>query len=213
MRKIITLTKMMVIALMAAMTFSSCEQDDSYDAETLVAGYWQGYLGVYYQNRWSVSGKSYATEMHFRHNGSYYTSGRGYEVDYDTRNPHVNYAYCTFKWFIVDGEITLIYDDDLWSPVYITDYSLSSSHFYGYIYDGSNRNIKFDFENVATSDWDGRGYEYGRYGDFDYDYYSRRTRGSGEAVADSIPVQDRTLLCNNQEEGARSILSGTFARK
>jgi hypothetical protein len=125
---------MMVIALMAAMTFSSCEQDDSYDAETLVAGYWQGYLGVYYQNRWSVSGKSYATEMHFRHNGSYYTSGRGYEVDYDTRNPHVNYAYCTFKWFIVDGEITLIYDDDLWSPVYITEYSLSSSHFYGYIY-------------------------------------------------------------------------------
>ena len=103
--------------------------------------------------------------------------------------------------------------DDLWSPVYITDYSLSSSHFYGYIYDGSNRNIKFDFENVATSDWDGRGYEYGRYGDFYDDYYSRRTRSNGEAVADSIPVQDRTLLCNNQEEGARSILSGTFARK
>ncbi|MDE6688920.1 MAG: hypothetical protein K2J86_03415 [Prevotella sp.] len=209
MKKIYTFTKMMLIALVAMTAFSSCEQDDSYDAETLCKGYWQGYLGVYYKNHWNVSGEEYATEMHFAHNGSYYTSGRGYEVDYDLRNPYSNYAYCTFKWFIVDGEITLIYDDAIWDPVYIRRYTLHSSHFYGYISDGTTRDIRFEFENVATSEWDGR---YSGYGHHSGPYCSRQAPALGAEASDSVPFINRSEYCvsENGEQGI-SILSGTFA--
>ncbi|MBQ8463103.1 MAG: hypothetical protein IJ544_03185 [Prevotella sp.] len=211
MKKIYTYTKLMLIALMAMTAFTSCEQDDSYDAETLCNGYWQGYLGVYYQNRWHVTGQEYATEMHFTHKGSYYTSGRGYEVDYDTRNPYSNYAYCTFKWFIVDGEITLIYDDAVWDPIYISRYNLYSSRFYGYIYDGTNRNIQFDFQNVATSDWDGRYSGYGQWGDLHY--YSRQAPAIDDETGESVPFVDRSAYCVTEDgEQGVSILSGTFAK-
>lgn len=208
MKKFFTYTKALLIAMMAVMTFTSCEEDDAYDAETLVHGYWQGYLGVYYSNRWHVSGTEYATEMHFTNKGSYYTSGRGYEVDYDTRNPYKNYAYCTFKWFIVDGEITLIYDDDMWNPVYISHYSLYSSRFRGQINDGSGRNIQFDFDNVSSSNWDDRFSGYGRHYDGSF-YYSRQSCLDDD---EQVPFVDRSAYCVTDDgEQGTSVLSGTFA--
>ena len=174
MKKIFTYTMMV---LMAMTMFTSCD-DDSYLADTLRNRDWQGRIGVYYQNRWNLRGNQYATVMRFWSKDSFYTSGRGEEVDYNTSSPYRDYAYCTFKWFIVDGEITLIYDDDKWRPIYIYDYRLYSSRFYGYINDGSGRGIEFDF--VAADNYDGwdyySGYGYGGYGDFvnqNY-YYSRQ---------------------------------------
>lgn len=172
MKKIFTYTMM---ALMAMTMFTSCD-DDSYIADNLRNRDWQGFIDVYYQSRWSLSGKHYETVMRFMSKDSFYTSGRGEEVDYDTRSPYQDYAYCTFKWFIVDGVITLIYDDDKWKPIYIYDYRLYSSRFYGYIDDGSVRDIEFNF--VAAENYDGWGYydHTGGYGDFVYQnhYYSRQ---------------------------------------
>lgn len=207
----ITYTKLLLIALLTTTMFGSCQTEDAYDAEQLTIGFWEGRLGVYYQNRWHVTGQHFATEIHFTHTGAYYTSGRGYEVDYDLNSPYENYAYCTFKWFIVDGEITLIYDDDIWSPVYIYNYHLSSSRFSGYINDGTTRDIRFDFNKVASSEWNYNpdGNFSGEFGGY---YYARSATRSGVQSNDSVPVIDRTPLCNNQEEGARSILSGTFAK-
>jgi len=203
-----------LVAIMTTVTtaiFSSCERTDTEEAETLTTGYWQGYLGAYYQNHWNVSGSTYATEMYFSHNSHYATSGRGYEVDYDTRSPYRDYAYCTFKWFIVDGEITLIYDDDVWSPIYILrGYYLSSSRFSGYINDGSGRNIQFDFENIGSSQWDG--YRNGSNGVFSDKYYYSRTRVDGE-IQDSVPYIDRSAECITTDGyHAVSILSGVFAK-
>lgn len=207
--------KLMVMALMSMTALTACEEDDDYIAQQLSNGYWQGYLGVYYSNRWNVEGSTYSTEMCFYQKSAYYTSGRGYEVDYDTRSPFSDYAYCTFKWFIVDGEITLIYDDDQWSPIYITDYHLYSSRFSGYIYDGSTRNIKFDFDKVDSSDWGS--YRSGNHGTFtNQNYYRARTRQStADTAADDATITDRTELIRQQTgiTDAVSVACGVFAAK
>lgn len=211
MKRIYNYITMMMMAAMTLTTFTSCEEDDTYEAELLTNGDWQGYLGVYYGNRWNVTGNTYETVMHFTHNSAYATSGRGYEVDYDTRSPYRDYAYSTFKWFIVDGEITLIYDDDRWNPIYITRYTLHSSAFRGYINDGSGRDIQFDFDNVNFDGWGN--YQRGSYGGFydnyydDY-YYSRGTRSviDSAEVSEPVPYERREF-----DEGGLSILSGSFA--
>ena len=150
-----TYTKMMLVAMMTMMTFVSCSNDeDGYIASTLRNHDWQGSITEYYKNRWGVSGSEYSTVMAFDSKDAYYTSGKGYELDYKTSSPQENYAFCTFKWFIVDGEITIIYDDAKWDPVYIVDYQLNSNSFYGYIYNGSDRRIQFDLTSTKFADWD-----------------------------------------------------------
>ena len=206
--------------LTATTALISCEEEDDYIAQQLRNADWQGYVGAYYSDRWNLSGSEYDTVMHFSSKGEYYTSGRGEELNYNTRSPHRDYAYCTFKWFIVDGEITLIYDDSKWSPIYIIDYGINSNRFWGYIYDGTSRRIKFDFENTNYADWGYYGHT-GSYGDFyDQNYYWSRTRSddAAESIApkgttESLPIIDRTALVR-QESGiadAVSVASGSFA--
>ena len=213
MKKIYYFT-MMMLGLMAIGTLTGCEDEDDYIAQKLRDGSWEGYVGAYYSDRWGLSGTEYSTVMRFTSRSSYYTSGRGEELDYDTRSPYSDYAYCTFKWFIVDGEITLIYDDDRWSPIYIVDYSLGSSWFRGYIYDGSSRRIKFDFENSDYSDWGTYSGRSGSYGGFSsQNYFRSRAETKSVADGDNIPVIDRTdeVRRLSGEPTAVSILSGAFA--
>ncbi|MCR4602173.1 MAG: hypothetical protein K5683_01395 [Prevotella sp.] len=209
MKKIYTYLFMLLMTVTAAMTFTSCETDDQYEADVLVAGDWQGYLGTYYYDRWGLSGNTYETVIHFCTSGYGATSGRGYEVDYDTRSPFYDYAYCEFTWSVVNGIITLIYDDSMWYPVYISDYTLSHDYFAGYMNDGTRRDIRFKLANVNFRYWDTyRGYYDGYYDDGYYyndGYYYARTRSADStAVAtDSIPV------VNN----GKSIMSGAFVKK
>jgi len=203
MKKIYAYTKTLLLALLAMTTMNSCETDDHYLAEQLMDRDWQGYLGAYYQDRWSLSGEEYRTVMRFVSHDTYATSGRGYELDYRVNSWRDDYAYCTFKWFIVDGEITLIYDDDQWTPIYIIDYRLTGTTFDGYIYDGSGRKIVFEFNNEYFSEWDYYrrggygGYSYGDFIDQNY-YYARGTRAASN---DSVPVINNGI----------SVLSGVFA--
>ena len=214
MKKIYNFLMMFVVAATACTGLMSCDEDDQYIADQLRNRDWQGYIGTYYQDRWGLSGSDYATVMHFTSKDAWYTSGRGEELDYDTRSPHSDYAYCTFKWFIVDGEITLIYDDSMWQPIYIIDYSLNGSRFRGYIYDGTNRRIQFDLRNEGYEDW---GYynNSGSYGGFsNQNYYRSRSlspiAGDGE---EPLPVIDRTEQARQEsgEPTAASVLSGAFA--
>ena len=217
MKTMFTYTKMMALALMAMMTFTSCSNDDEdgYIASTLRNHDWQGYIGAYYQDRWGISGSEYSTVLHFSSKDAYYTSGRGEELDFNTASPRHDYAYCTFKWFIVDGDITLIYDDDKWSPIYIVDYSLSSSLFRGYIYDGTNRRIKFSLESADFNDWDL--YNEGGFGEFSHQsYYHSRLAGvtTADAAVD-VPFVNRTeqARLHSGNPDAVSIASGIFAEK
>ena len=204
---------MMLATMMAAMTsLSSCEEEDDYIAQKLREGDWQGYIDTYYSSRWDLRGNTYATVMRFTSKGSYYTSGRGEEVDYDTRSPYNDYAYCTFKWFIVDGDITLIYDDDKWTPLYIVEYGLTESRFSGYIRDISNRRIRFDLENTTYNDW-GRYGSIGGYGDFEHQNWYRSRTNMADA-SEAVPFLDRTDIARQQsgEQDAVSVASGEFAK-
>lgn len=211
MKKIYTYLMMLVTTMAAMTTLASCEEEDDYIAQQLREGDWQGYIGAYYTDRWGISGNTYATVMRFESRGAYYTSGRGYELNYNVNSPHRDYACSSFKWFIVDGEITLLYDDDVWTPIYIIDYSLGSSWFRGNIYTPTNRRIKFEFENMAYDDWDyyrnGSG-RYGNYGDFeDQRYFHAR-------ATEDVPFIDRTEIAREQsgDPDAISIASGEFAK-
>ena len=133
--------------------------------------YWQEKLN---QRRCLIrcrfSGNTYETVIHFGGNGYGATSGRGYEVDYDTRSPFYDYAYCEFSWSITNGMITIIYDDSMWWPVYISNYSLSNNYFVGFMNDGTNRDIRFKLKNVRFGYWDTyQSYYYDD--DYYYDYY------------------------------------------
>ncbi len=205
MKKIYTYLMMAMMLSTATMTMTSCETDDQYQADTLISGDWQGYLGTYYYDRWGLSGNTFETVLHFCSSGMGATSGRGYEVDYDTRSPFNDYAYCEFSWSIVDGVITLLYDDSVWTPVYITDYRLSSSYFAGYMNDGTRRDIRFELKNVRFGYWDS--YRKGYYDDYYYDdyyggYYAR-TRAAGDSIQTATPATDATP--------GKSIMRGAFA--
>lgn len=218
---------MMLATMMAAITtFTSCEDDDDYIAQQLRDKDWQGNVGSYYSSRWSLSGNQYNTVMRFWSKGTYYTSGKGEEIDYNTNSRYNNYAYCTFRWFIVDGDITLIYDDDMWSPLYITNYSLTSEHFKGSIRNMNGSPIPFNlYSNPEGGNWD---YSYwgdyknkGGYGDFkDQNWYKARTAGTideGEWRAvpnEDVPFLDRTDIARQQsgDPTAESHASGEFAR-
>ena len=195
MKKMNTSLLMVLMLSTATMTMTSCQTEDQYEANTLITGDWQGYLGTYYYDRWGLSGNTYETVIHFSSSGYGSTSGRGYEVDYDTRSPFYDYAYCEFSWSIVNGVITLIYDESLWYPVYISDYTLHSNYFAGYMDDGTRRDIRFKLENVRFGYWDTyRSYYYD-------DYYYSRTRS-----ADSTDIADSVTVVNN----GKSIVSGAF---
>ena len=181
--------KMMCLAMLALVSFScSSNDEDGYIASTLRNHDWKGTITEYYQSRWGITGSEYATVMSFESKDAYYTSGKGYELDYNTASPQQNYAFCTFKWFIVDGDITIIYDDAMWSPVYIVDYQLNGNSFYGYIYDGSNRRIQFDLESTQFADWE---------------YYKKK---GYRDITSSYRV-------SGMPAGSASVASGIFAEK
>jgi hypothetical protein len=190
MKKIYTYMMMVLMLSMATTTFTSCETEDQYEADVLMNGDWQGVLGTYYYDRWGLSGNTYETVMHFMSSGYGATSGRGYEVDYDTRSPFNDYAYCEFQWSIVNGVITLIYDDSMWTPVYISEYTLSRSYFSGYMDDGTRRDIRFKLSNVRFEYWSTYQSYYNDYYYDDY-YYSRQTR---QAAADSTGTTGKSIL-------------------
>ena len=203
---------MMLATMMAAMTtFTSCEEEDDYIARQLRDSDWLGYIDTYYSSRWSLSGNTYETVMHFESRGEYYTSGRGCEVDYDTRSPYQDYACCTFSWCIVEGNVILIYDDSRWNTVWIRDYRLSSNHFYGKIDDGSGRNIRFDLQSTNEyNDW-GRYNRNGGYGDFEHQNWFRSRTNTSDS--NCLPYLDRTEEARQEsgEPDAMSIASGSFA--
>ena len=144
MKTVFNYTRIMFVAMAAMAVFTSCtKNEDDYIASSLRSSDWQGKITEYYQNRWGINGSEYSTVMGFESKDYHYTSGRGYELDYKTSSPKENYAFCTFKWFIVDGDITIIYDDDKWNPTYIVDYQLRGNSFYGYIYNASDRRVVF----------------------------------------------------------------------
>ena len=160
MKKLRTIITVMIFSLVG-FSFAGCDDDDFEDffegfedigeADALY-GTWEGYLGTFYYDRWGVGGDDYITTIRFDKPLRGSASGRGYEVDRYMDDPR-NYYYCEFSWMISRGEIVIIYDDAIYEPVYIYDYRLTRNRFSGYMDDGTNKEIKFDFRYVSHFDW------------------------------------------------------------
>ena len=158
----------LTMAVIAIMSFSSCEDSDTYRARTL-EGTWTGYIDTYYRDRWGWSGNNYRTTMYFERRGSY--GGVGYEVDYNINNPYSGEYYSEFDWEVYNGEICITYADSYSYPVYIYDYDLYDDYFEGYMDDGT----------------------WGRY----YDGYYASTRGVS-AESDSTMIRGKGFYATGE---------------
>ena len=157
MKKIFTLITMAVLAL----TFAACDNryyddyyrgSDYYDSEDafVLEGTWTGYIETYLYDRFGMTGNDYRTTMYFERENAY--GGWGYEVDYNLRSRYKDYYYCEFRWEVVGGDICVRYADS-WNDVFISDYTLNSNYFNGYMDDGTSKDIVFRLAYDSRFDW------------------------------------------------------------
>ena len=175
----------MIMLAMLAFTFTSCEDEEI--AQNLAGNegrIWQGTISKYYQDRWGFSGDHYRTVMEFEGDPWHYTSGRGYEVDYDMNDPYGSYWYSEFDWSVRNREIELRYADTGYKPVYISDYYLSNNRFEGFMDDGTNSEIRFSLYLIEDFDWS----RYNGHSYFDGFRYAPRKApaASKEAPAETV---------------------------
>ena len=154
MKKICTYTMMALMAVLTMTTFSSCMTEDERIAYDL-SGEWEGYMGEDYYSYWGYEGgRDYDTVIRFYRRGySTYTrgatSGSGEQIDYASG---YGSRYRYFTWSVYGGEIRLTYDTG--EVVYIYEYSVSSTRFYGYMDCGNYKEIHFDLRKTTDFDWD-----------------------------------------------------------
>ena len=177
----------MLMMAMMAITFTSCE--DEYIANTL-EGTWKG--NMYISSYWD--GRTYDatyTEITFLRDPYTYSSGSGYWVDYYSNAPW-DYVANHIDWTVNNGVIYVYFIED-GDRLEIHDYRLSSSRFYGTIYENSH-NVDFDLINVSHpyTYWDN--YYWGYDGWYD-DYYWARTRGAA-ATDDTKTVEKPKRFVN-----------------
>ncbi len=170
----IKMMAMMMVAALAMVITSCGDEDDyiAYDLSGAIGKSWTGYIQKYYYDRWGLSGDEYRTTIYFDSNGT------GYEVDYNTRSRYSDYYYSKFFWTVRDRTIIIRYDDNDFAPVTISDFTLGSDYFSGYIDDGTNNDIRFRLALDRDFDWD----PYYSYYDPYYDpyYYAKpMTRATG----------------------------------
>ena len=124
-------------------------EPDNVETITL-KGTWTGYIGIYFYDRFGLSGDNYRTAMYFERESS--NGGWGRELDYDVNNMYSEHYYCEFVWEASGGQIRIRYSDS-WNNVYIYNYSLSESQFSGYMDDGTSRDIRFQLTYDNNFDW------------------------------------------------------------
>lgn len=164
---------MALCTVVAAATLTSCDEDLS--RSVTLSGEWRGDFGMFYDYEYYgrvYTFDSYDTRIVFYPDHDYATYGYGKEVDYYEQGPYA-YQYYRFRWYMDRGNLYLEYPYDPSLNTVIRDYHMSSSSFYGYFGDTSNR---FYLRKIADYyDWgyyngdylyDPRGDWYGSYGGY-----------------------------------------------
>lgn len=166
MKKIYDFSKMMLVAMLAMVSLSSCEwwdDDDAFIANDLV-GRWVGQFSeVYYDHLdWTASGTDYSTMFEFYSDRYDRYSGYGREVDYDRYN---NVRELSFRWVVENGNIYLTYKDGM--VIEIDGYSVRNDRLYGR---GRVRSGTYDLDleinlvryEYADDPWDSGSYWWSR---------------------------------------------------
>ena len=140
MKKTSTLISLLLLMLFAC-TFTSCEEDEDTDRSMCLSGQWQGDWGMYYvynYRGYDYTFDSYDTDIVFYPDYDYATHGYGYQVDWYDDGPYERLSY-KFFWEVRDGVIYLTYPG---YPDYNADiyrYGLDNDYFTGYFNNGSTR--------------------------------------------------------------------------
>jgi len=147
MKKVKTMVMMAMVALMAVTTFSSC-RDESI-ASTL-DGVWRGYM---------YSGREVQSEIEFRSNGAFSSSGDGFWADYYRSSYKCNHI----NWTVRDGNIYVHFVEEN-TDIVIYHYTLNDRYFDGTLDDGGY-SVTFRLNRISAprnGSWEN--YDY-------YDYY------------------------------------------
>jgi hypothetical protein len=173
MKKYYTSAATWLLALMAVLTFTSCDEDAmlAYDLD----GVWQGSVASEFFNyRYGRSVEYTDIEICFDQRGAWEAGGTGYEIDLYARS----YTKSYFRWTVRNGRIYIDYDDTPYTVV-IRDFDIGyhsgRQYFSGYFdQEGTGRELAhFDLVKVASSSY------------YENRYFARENRDT--AATDSIP--------------------------
>lgn len=186
------------IFMMAAFSFSSCEDIEDINQSMALSGQWRGDFGMYY-NYVDGYGRRYTfdcydTRITFTPAYSQALHGRGTQVDYYDRGPY-EYQYYKFSWSINNGILYLTYDYDHELDTRISNYRMTNDYFSGTF---SSSGTSFRLYKLADYyNWTPyvNIYGYGDRYDWDYDYLydAPFSRSEGEQLADSIASEGKVL--------------------
>lgn len=143
---------MCIFALMAALSFTSCDEDAdlAYDLN----GIWEGTIqGEYYYDRFHSSIMTWDTQIMFVQEGDFSRGGYGTEVDYNWETGETTWS--DFDWYVRDSRIYLAYDDGY--GIVINDYDLYNTtgrpRFRGYFEDWDTGEQLAAFTLIKTDEW------------------------------------------------------------
>ncbi len=134
------------MALVAMISFSSCNSDDQ-DEAMVLSGEWKGDWNMWYIDDYGVKHYAYDTYLKLVPSSSYSTRGYGIQEDY-YRTGRYRYLWYKFNWEVRNGILYLEYPYDHDLDTFIRDYSLSNDYFSGYFGNSSKR-----FRLVKLTDW------------------------------------------------------------
>lgn len=140
MKKTASILNLLVIMLLAC-AFTSCERDEDTDRSMCLSGQWRGDWGMYYVYNYrghDYQFDSYDTDIVFYPDYNYATHGYGYQVDWYEFGPYERLSY-RFTWNVRDGVIYLTYPGYHDYDADIYRYGLDNDYFTGYFNNGGTR--------------------------------------------------------------------------
>ena len=185
-----------IIFMIAALSFSSCNEIEDINQSIVLSGEWRGDFGMYYDyiDKYGRTHTfdSYDTRITFTPAYSYASHGRGTQVDYYDYGPY-EYQYYKFSWSVENGILYLSYDYDHQLDTRISNYRMTNDYFSGTF---SLTGTSFRLRKIADYyNWSPYVSTFGyldRYDWYDYDpYYAPMTRSEADQSQDSIASETK----------------------
>ncbi len=139
--------------LCLCMVFTSCHKDEKIAMK--LSGEWEGYWGMYYEDRELGQFDSYKSSVVFYPDEKYDTKGKGYQIDWYSQTPNAlgnkspyEKMFYEFTWYVDKKIIYLTYPGHPELNSRIRNYELSKKHFTGYF---NNSPTRFDLDSSSPA--------------------------------------------------------------
>ena len=205
--------------LCLCMVFTSCHKDEKIAMK--LSGEWEGYWGMYYEDRELGQFDSYKSSVVFYPDEKYDTKGKGYQIDWYSQTPNAlgnkspyEKMFYEFTWYVDKKIIYLTYPGHPELNSRIRNYELSKKHFTGYF---NNSPTRFDLDaiwkvykwsdyaalNMETANtilcWTWAGLVIASELSADnYYYYEAKTRVADGSADNAAPVEQHAIRVGNR---------------